>query len=1507
MGLKAKSIWRWIRLPLVALYVLVALLNSSVVQSYLGAVAGSYFSREWGGKVRIGALHFSPISHVILDHIELISPTNDTLFYGDRITCRFKKLPFYDNGLHFDRVKIKHSTYHFQSIRYADGKMGTNLDFIIKYYVPEPKPRNPNPKLFTVEVGEVVIDDVNYIMDLPEIPGADTSWRAEYQEGPRPVIIPHMRYNHILGRIRNLKVVNDHVKCDVATLATEEASGMTVKDLAAQVEVSSTLIETRDMRLVTGSSTLLCDVRMDYDGWESMKDYCNNVYHEIVLKHGSRVNVNESGWWAPLLWGVDCPVDIEGHVYGTIADMHVDSLRAAFGEESHLMVDGKISGLPLIGNTRFDATVSPLHITYADAAEVRLPYAAGVSWDKGPFTLFKTLDFVDATATMLGDAGDCKMRLAMNTGVGDISADAAIQYDADRKDCLYVGDIRSKCVGIHSLAPNEWVSRTGVHLSFEGHGIRPETLSASLVGELTDVNLRGNELSHATLTATLDKSRLKAEAAIDDSLLCCKVRATSHLDDHTHSLDVRLDEAHLTRLNLVKDIDSDLVVSTRLRASLQEPQTARALDIEHLSGTVSLNDTRCHVGSRQMLLKELKLILDNHGDSKNIHVDCDWFDMGVKGYFDYADIPLMVQDFSRRYLPRKDGKQDDNEIPNGTQNPIGDPDQYAKIADNTFDIDMVWNDAEGTFAQLQPGFALASGTALHGNYNYTESLKLIFRSDEITFGSVSVHDIGLHTNTQGGYYSARLKSGDISVAEIPLFQDLRVGADMGSRTSSFSLQWDDDAAMVNNHANLEFFLTEIPHGHKLMITRPELYVLGERWNLVCPDGILFVDSTLEVSSLKFYGDNQSLALKASVGHGDEDFVNMSFHDFSLGRIGELLLAQNNIKVVGVLDGAVELHSMSTNPYFVANLSVDEMAVNDQSTGKMDIRSNWDADEKRIYLDLTTEKHFPDRVTHPIELHGSVLVDGSNDMDMEIDMHRISLQVVGPMLTDFTSNINGYLSGAIYVHGTPDDLTLNGQAQVTDGLLQVDVTGVTYYFEDTLTISNDTLKLHNFAIHDASGNTTLANGNIIYHQPELLLDLDVSTPRIMVLDSKPAGDNFYGRLLVKSDGSVSGSVAHPVINVRATTMDGSELHVPVNNKLQVAESDYIHFVSYDRDRSRTVAPAKPASNLTLQLDLTVTPGVKLFLPMDFTEITADVRAVGNGDVRLMIDGAMPTVLGNYTFSSGQFKMSLLQLIEKNFSIQEGGTLTFPGSLDDARFDIKAVYSQRVNLASLTGTAGLSGSDTYTQVENVIALAGTLKNPSLKFDIRLPNADQSVIDQVNSVINLSNDQDMLNQTVSLLLLGRFANTMGNSDNEGGFLSNGLSSINVLASSLSSLVTSAVKVVDVNFKLQQGAVAGSTQIDVGVSKQWDKFYFESTFGYGTGNTSEMNNIYSNVLMGDVVLGYKLSPYFSVYGFDRTNTSYYTRSEIPYKQGLGLKWSRDFNTVHDLFPWIRKSKQNP
>ena len=82
-------------------YIVVALLNYSIVQSTLGALAGDYFSKEWGGTVRIGSIHAMPFDHVILDEVLLVSPDNDTIFDAETLRVGFRRFPFRGHGLEY--------------------------------------------------------------------------------------------------------------------------------------------------------------------------------------------------------------------------------------------------------------------------------------------------------------------------------------------------------------------------------------------------------------------------------------------------------------------------------------------------------------------------------------------------------------------------------------------------------------------------------------------------------------------------------------------------------------------------------------------------------------------------------------------------------------------------------------------------------------------------------------------------------------------------------------------------------------------------------------------------------------------------------------------------------------------------------------------------------------------------------------------------------------------------------------------------------------------------------------------------------------------------------------------------------------------------------------------------------------------------------------------------------------------------------------------------------------
>ena len=106
--------------------------------------------------------------------------------------------------------------------------------------------------------------------------------------------------------------------------------------------------------------------------------------------------------------------------------------------------------------------------------------------------------------------------------------------------------------------------------------------------------------------------------------------------------------------------------------------------------------------------------------------------------------------------------------------------------------------------------------------------------------------------------------------------------------------------------------------------------------------------------------------------------------------------------------------------------------------------------------------------------------------------------------------------------------------------------------------------------------------------------------------------------------------------------------------------------------------------------------------------------------------------------------------------------------------------------------------------------------------------------------------------------------------------------------------IKVVDVNFQYKSQTDLSSDQLNIDISKEWNKFYFETTFGWG-GYSSTSEN--TNNLIGDMLVGYKINPYLHVIVFNRSNVNDYTKQNLPYTQGIGLKFTHSFDSWKNLF----------
>ena len=1446
-----KKVWKIVRRVLLTtglvIYIIVALLNYSVVQSYLGALAGSYFSKEWGGKVYIGSLHAMPFDHLIADNILWISPTGDTLLVADQLKVSFDRFPYNGDGLELDRVYLKNAYYHFET---KDHK--TNLQFLIDYYKKERKKKKKS-KPFTVKANTLELDNVHYRMDLPD------NRKTKYAYG---VEIPHMEFFNTRAKIKDVLVINDNVTCNIIQFSTREKSGFVLKDFCGQVHVDSTEIVAKRMKVETPYSHIVTDARLSYHGWKGMKGYVSTVLHEADIKAGTRVAMSDVAYWAPVLWGVDAEVTAEGTASGTIDSMVTD-MSVSWGEHSRALVSGTIVGLPKIDTTVFDIDVEHLVTNCEDLN----PLLKKIKLNESVMEILEAVDHVDLIASVQGGIDEhAAVNFLADCGLGRLRADAMLHRSPKGYNLSF--DAQSDKLDL-TILKNDWIKHTGFDVAVDGtlQGDLKDLknwqrhLTLALDGHFTNSVVKGYTLSTANLSGELKGGHLTAKVESPDTLANLYATVEADLVGKERGYNAHLD---------IDNLDLGILphpLATHLTASA----TGNTLD--DMNGQLTATGTRYG----DLVLDSIDLKVESDPTGKELLLRSDLADATVRGHFKYADLPLIFRYFGQQYLPGL------------INNSKGiDPKVAEKLKDDVFSYRLRWKDDRRRLQSIVKGVSIAEGTIIDGSYNFGEQLKLVLVSDSLSVGSVKLEDVGVSGRPWGNRYEIQVDAQTLNIGKIELFERVTARINSAPETSTLGLKWGSND--LTTRGELVFEL----NGNEVTVTKPYFYVGKTQWKLSTEDFTLgrSGDGRMLVNGerLRLESDEQQIDARVKLNGDAGDCVELDFDHFNLDLLSEVLLQNSAINVAGDINGHFSLYGLGSTPYFNADLVVDSCRVNGQELGEVKMNSHWNSELNNINLNLKSD---------PVQASGWVgLGKKSTDLNFDIDFNNLELAVVQPLLATFSSRFEGQLRGHVDVRGSLENPAFVGEAVVDGGLLKVDITDVTYHFADSLTFRNNIITLKDFDIHDPLDNKATVNGTITLNRDKkILLDIDFNTDNLLVL-SKKNGEQFYGKLLASANGKVTGPADNLDIAIRARTNPGCDLTVPISFQQRVKSQNYITFINdktLEEERPETKKRRK--SDYHLELDLSITPDAKINLPMDFREVAVNVGATGAGDLHLNLGGSSTAkMMGNYEISSGTMKVGLLSVYEKKFTIENGSSLNFQGNVPDARFDLRAVYSQRANLSTLTGSlSSVDNTQKNIQVENVIAISGTLKDPTINFDIRLPNADQSVEEEVFAYIDRNSERDMLNQTLSLLISGSFYNV--NSESQGG------SPLDIVTSFVGNSLTDMVQFVDVNIDYRSATEQTNQQFDVNISKDWGRWYLESTLGYG-GESRELESSNINGAVIDALIGYRLTPMFHLFAYNRTNTNDYTRIDLPYKQGAGLKLTKDFDSWSDLFKKKKKKK---
>jgi hypothetical protein len=241
---------------------------------------------------------------------------------------------------------------------------------------------------------------------------------------------------------------------------------------------------------------------------------------------------------------------------------------------------------------------------------------------------------------------------------------------------------------------------------------------------------------------------------------------------------------------------------------------------------------------------------------------------------------------------------------------------------------------------------------------------------------------------------------------------------------------------------------------------------------------------------------------------------------------------------------------------------------------------------------------------------------------------------------------------------------------------------------------------------------------------------------------------------------------------------------------------------------------------------------------------------------------------------------------------------PVQVVNADININAIYNLKTPLKSVYPA---DESNRRVPVECKLMMTDKLMKPTIKFDINLPNADQTTRDAVRSTINADNEAELNKQVFSLLVLGTFFPSQ-----ESGVLGTSAAKNNgseLLSNQMSNWLGQTFKNLDLNLKYNSSSGssqdATNRQIAIAASKQLfnSKLTIDGTFGVGENVTNNNSQNPTNII-GDVNIDYKVTNNGKVHvkAFNRSNDYSTLLNSSPYIQGIGLIYREDFETIYEL-----------
>uniref|UniRef100_UPI0040289AFE translocation/assembly module TamB domain-containing protein n=1 Tax=Prevotella sp. TaxID=59823 RepID=UPI0040289AFE len=691
---------------------------------------------------------------------------------------------------------------------------------------------------------------------------------------------------------------------------------------------------------------------------------------------------------------------------------------------------------------------------------------------------------------------------------------------------------------------------------------------------------------------------------------------------------------------------------------------------------------------------------------------------------------------------------------------------------------------------------------------------------------------------------------------------------------------------------------------------PSRATIGDTTWHVAPSSIIYSKNKLQVNSFSVSHDNQMLAINGTATKSENDSLLVTLNDIDVSYVLNLVNF-HSVDFFGMASGEARIAgAFSEKPLLSADVIVKDFKFETGRMGTLYANVGYNHEEGNIEINAVAK----DEDNRWTDINGYVSPK-HNYIDLAIDAHRTRAEFMESFCGSFMDNVNADINGNVNVVGPLNNINLVGKA-VVDGSVRLSALNTTYWMRgDSVTFVPDEIKFKGDTLYDRNGNIGIMTGSIYHkHLTNLSYALKVKAKNLLAYDTHSFGDNtFYGTAYVTGDCDIKGKSGEVVIDIDAVPEKNSILVYNAADQSSIGSTDFITWKDNnveETDSTDTEHNNKVdiSTNIRLNFLINCNPNATLKLIMD--EKTGDyITLNGDGVLRASyFNKGSFDIYGNYIVDHGVYKLTIQNIIKKDFTFQKGGSISFGGDPYNAALNLKALYVlNSVSLADLN--IGRSFSNNNVRVNCLMNITGNPNSPKVDFDLDMPNMSNDIKQMVYSLLNAEEEKNQ--QVLYLLAVGRFMAQNNNNNATGETPQYSQTSLamqsflsGTISQQLNSVLSNVINSSNWNFgaNISTGTEGFNNAEYEGMlsgSLLNNRLLFNGQFGYRDNANATTSFI------GDFDIKYLLFPNgnLAINVYNKTNDRYFTRNSLN-TQGLGVIMKKDFTRISDLFFWRKKEK---